>query len=57
MASSKVLGIFCASAMCNNAVARLSYKIGCCVGIRFLVSRKLRASVSVWIEMVSGSVC
>ena len=57
MASSKVLGIFCASAMCNNAVARLSYEIGCCIGIRFLVSKKLRASVGVWTEMVSGSVC
>ena len=57
MASSKGLGIFCASAMCINAVARLLYEIGCHVGIRFLVSRKSRASIGVWIEMVSGSVC
>ena len=57
MASSKVLGIFYASVMCNNAVARLLYQIGCCVWIRFLASRKLRASISMWIEMVSGSVC
>ena len=57
MASSKVLGIFCALAMCNNAVARLLYKIGCHIGIRFLASRKSRASIGVWIETVSRSVC
>ena len=33
MESSRVLGIFCGSAMCSSAVARLSYVIDCHVGI------------------------
>ena len=38
MASSKVLGIFCASVMWSNVVARLWIIIGCCSGMRFLLS-------------------
>ena len=39
MASSKVLGIFCASIMWSNVAARLWNVIGCCSGMRFLSSR------------------
>ena len=48
MDSSNVLGIFCASAMCSKAVARLSYIIDCRVGIRFLARRNSRTSVGMW---------
>ena len=56
IASSRVLGIFCALVICSSAVARLSYIIGCYVGIILFASRKLRASIGVWIEIVSESV-
>ena len=57
MDSSNVLGIFCASAMCSKAVARLSYVIDCRIGIRFLARRNLRASVGVWTVASSRSIC
>ena len=47
MDSSRVLGIFCASAMCSSAVARLSYVIDCCVRMRFLVRRKSSVSAGI----------
>ena len=55
--SIKVLGIFCTLAMCRSAVVKLLYVIGCHTGIRFLASKKLWASVGVWIRMTSGSNC
>ena len=57
MDSSNVLGIFCASAMCSKAVARLSYVINCCIGIGFLARRNSRASVGVWTVTSSRSIC
>ena len=47
MDSSRVLGIYCASAMCSSAVARLLYVIDCRVRMRFLARRKSRASAGV----------
>ena len=47
IASSSVFGIFWASAMWSNVVARLENVMGCQSRIRFLVSRKACDSAGV----------
>ena len=56
MASSRVFGIFWASAMWSNVVAKLLIVTGWCSGMRFLASRNLCASSGLWdVEIVSRS--
>ena len=56
MASSSVFGIFWASAMWSNVVAKLLIVTGWCSGMRFLASKNLCASSGLWgVVMVSRS--
>ena len=55
--SSGVLGVFWASAIWSNVVARLLSVIGHRSRMRFLTSRNSRALAEVWIVVLSESAC